>query len=350
MPGLIKDMHVLGAFSTSRRIEGQSNFNNAHANFLCAIAKRGMATSQWCYKRTRGFVAASGDDSIRLEKGIISEMWSVFSTMGVQDWGAFIKFLTNAMVKMGLKECSQMMHQAANSGHTSCVLIHRAVMGRPDFNWVQILTGTYFRCMRPTDKEFVDNTGEWYTAQMNAKGGGLTPEEYEELERSTRAEALRLNAEQLKTGIQASSRLLAALMGELTVWRAAMQSLKDDPYQVFSHDHTGVSPQMRNLAYLCWKIGTDVMGDHSLTSYAGFKSGGVLYMKEIDRLVSEYKSRITDDLDMDAQCSCGGFHSVKKLHNPTPKLQSARSPSNGPHIPSPTSVTARQVQRHHALC
>ena len=39
---------------------------------------------------------------------------------------------------------------------------------------------------------------------------------------------------------------------------------------------------------------------------------------------------------------------VKKMHNLTSKLQSARSPSNGPHIPSPTSVTARQVQRHHA--
>jgi hypothetical protein len=277
---------TLATFSASRQTEGQSNFNNAHANFLCAIAKRGVATSQWCNKRTCGFVAASGDDSIRLEKGIIAEMWSVFSTMGVQDWGAFIKFLTNAMIEMGFKECVQLMHQAANSGHTSCVLIHRAIMGRPDFNWTQIVEGTHFRCMRTTDKEFVDHTGEWYSTQVNTKCVGMNAEQHADLERRTMAEAGRLNADQLRTGIQASSRVLNALMGELAVWRAAMRSLMDNPYQVFSHDHTGVSPQMRNLAYLCWKICTDVMGDHSLTSYAGFNSGGVMYMKEIDSVVS----------------------------------------------------------------
>ena len=79
-----------------------------------------------------------------------------------------------------------------------------------------------------------------------------------------------------------------------------MKSLKENPYQVFSHDHTGQSRQMRNLAYLCWKLCTDVMGDHSLTSYAGFKSGGIPYMIEIDKVVADYKSHLSDDMDMDS--------------------------------------------------
>ncbi|CAL8327430.1 unnamed protein product [Boreogadus saida] len=166
MSDLISDLHALGAFSASRRSEGQANFNNAHANFLCAIAKRGSDTSQWCTKRTRGFVSASGDDLVRLERGMISEMWSVFSMMGVADWGAFIKFLTQSMLEMGLKECTQVMHQAANSGHTSCVLIHRAVLGRPDFNWAQIMSGTHTRQMRPTDPQFEDFNNEWYQNKM----------------------------------------------------------------------------------------------------------------------------------------------------------------------------------------
>ncbi|CAL8404041.1 unnamed protein product [Boreogadus saida] len=292
MVNLIADLNALGAFSASRRVEAQSNFNNAHANFLCAIAKRGSATSQWCTKRTREFSAASGDDMVRLERGMVAEMWGVFSLMGVTDWGALIKFLTQNMIEMGLKDCAQVMRQAANSGHTSGIIIHRAVVGCPDFNWSQIITGQHTRTMRHTDPQFVDHLGDWYRTKMSEVPADTSEDEYARIDNETRAEALRRNTEQLLTRVTVTNKLLTTLKGELMIWRGVMNSLKEDPYLVFSHDHTGLSPQMRNLAYLCWKLCTDVMGDHSLTSYAGFKSGGIQYMREIDNVVADYESRL----------------------------------------------------------
>ncbi|CAL8254844.1 unnamed protein product [Arctogadus glacialis] len=215
------------------------------------------------------------------------------------DWGAFIKFLTQPMLEMGLKECVQVMHQAGNSGHTSCVLIHRAVLGRPDFNWAQIMSGTHTRQLRPADPQFEDFTHEWFQNKMAEAPLDLSQEDYARLDTNTRAEALRQNADQLRKNVTVSNKLLTTLKSELTVWRSAMASLKDNPYQVFSQDHTGVAPQMRNLAYLCWKLCTDVMGDHFLTSYAGFKAGGIVYMRGIDTVISEYKSRLTDETEMD---------------------------------------------------
>ena len=159
---LFRDLHKIGVFTPGRCAEGVSNFHNANCNFLCAIAKRGVASSQWCIKRSRTFVLATGDDYVRLEKGFISEIWSVMSTKGVKEWDKLIAFLIDKMTEMGLGDCAQVMRQAANSGHTTCILINCAIQGRPDFNWEQIITGSQLRLMRTTDVDFVDHTSEWY--------------------------------------------------------------------------------------------------------------------------------------------------------------------------------------------
>lgn len=124
--------------------------------------------------------------------------WILIQRLGTINWQPLMRALEEHMITLGMQSCKQIITQAAHSGHSVCLIVAKAAIRRPDFNWIQIMEGKY------------DGQGAEITCQMPS-----------------------------------------ALQAEWKLWgKKEMEELRDNPYGAFSTSHQGIASKIKNLGYL----------------------------------------------------------------------------------------------------